>query len=151
MGPFWAPKTTPEDPKMSKKYLQTIQKTMPKGPQNGQIGNFGSPKGPRKPFQGPKWPPRGSFLVSLETKIGLRELIWGRLGAFRTVLGPKMTPRRSPRDPKVHLWTKKRPGRVKKVDSGTQKGPKRGSRKARGSQNASFGFQAGPFGTKMGS
>ena len=59
LGPFWAPKTTPEDPKMNLKGVPKNHKTSPKGPQNCKIGNVGSPKGPRRPFQGPKWPPRG--------------------------------------------------------------------------------------------
>ena len=49
-----------------------------------------------------------------------------------------------------HFGTKKRPEGLQKCDFGTQNCPKRGSRKAQGSQNASFGFQKGPFWTKMG-
>ena len=46
-------------------------------------------------------------MVSLGTTIGLRELIWGHLGSFGTVLAPKMPPRSPPRNPKGPFWDQK--------------------------------------------
>ena len=135
---------------MSPKGVQKKQKTSPKGPQKGQIGHFGSPKGPRRPFQGPKWHPRGYFLVSLGTKIGLRELIWGNLGSFGAVVAPKMPPRSSPRSPKGQFWDQKASRRGPKMRFWDPKLSKKGVSKGPRLSKCEFWVKKKTCWTKMG-
>ena len=99
LGPFWVPKRTPKDPKMTQKVFPKHQKSTQKDPESRKSNILGAQR-VRKEIFGPKRGSQGLISGPFVKEKIISGVFLGHLEPFGDLLVPKMNPWRAPRGPK---------------------------------------------------